>query len=516
MNIVIPMAGHSRRFAEAGYSGPKALLQVDDKLMIEHVFDMFAADDSYYIVVNKQQCEEDPNLIEKLTSLAKNVSVKIIDAHENGPVYSALQINEINDDEQVIISYCDFTVHWDYSKFLRSIEFADGAIASFRGFHPASFGDTYYAYMRTEGNRMLELREKNSFTDNRMDEPASVGIYYFKSWALFKKYAKRYDEKDNNILPELYVSLIYNEMLDDGLDVQIYDVEHFICLGTPEDYEQYIFWYKYFSTTQDITIANKNNTPSINLVPMAGRGSRFVKFGYRTAKPLILVRGHPMVIRTVTSMPSADKTLYLARSEDLRKHPIEKTLNAYGESIFIGVDSTTTGQAATCLLAKEHLEHKGHLMIASCDYEHRYDVKAWEKILDDESIDGAVWTYRMEGGLVKNPSAFAYCETDENNFKITKIVEKQTISDSPHLDPLVIGTFWYRYADDFVVGASSMIDNGITVNGEHYVGTSINELISAGKKFVIFDVEQWISFGDPFELKILEYWEDYFDKVGMC
>ena len=31
------------------------------------------------------------------------------------------------------------------------------------------------------------------------------------------------------------------------------------------------------------------------VVPMAGRGSRFVNAGYRTPKPLIEVYGHPMI-----------------------------------------------------------------------------------------------------------------------------------------------------------------------------------------------------------------------------
>ena len=58
----------------------------------------------------------------------------------------------------------------------------------------------------------------------------------------------------------------------------------------------------------------------------------------------------------------------------------------------------------------------------------------------------------------------------------------------------------------------NLIENNITVNGEHYVGTSINYLVEHGKKIVIFDIEQWISFGDPFELKILEYWQDVFQR----
>ena len=90
--------------------------------------------------------------------------------------------------------------------------------------------------------------------------------------------------------------------------------------------------------------------------------------------------------------------------------------------------------------------------------------------------------------------------------------KKKTISDTPHLDPLVVGTFWFRRAKDFTDAAENLIENDITINDEHYVGTSINYLIEQGKKVVIFDIDQWISFGDPFELQVLEYWDEHFNN----
>ena len=93
-------------------------------------------------------------------------------------------------------------------------------------------------------------------------------------------------------------------------------------------------------------------------------------------------------------------------------------------------------------------------------------------------------------------------------------LNKSTISDTPHLDPLVVGTFWYRRAADFKAGANNLINNDIRINGEHYVGTSINHLIDKSLKFVIFDIEQWISFGDPFELQVAEYWDEYFLRLS--
>ena len=50
------------------------------------------------------------------------------------------------------------------------------------------------------------------------------------------------------------------------------------------------------------------------------------------------------------------------------------------------------------------------------------------------------------------------------------------------------------------------ISKNIRVNNEFYVGTSINQLIEAGKKVVCFPVEKFISFGDPFELNLYQYW----------
>ena len=118
---------------------------------------------------------------------------------------------------------------------------------------------------------------------------------------------------------------------------------------------------------------------------------------------------------------------------------------------------------------------------------------------------------------MKNPQAFAYCVLEEDGKTVSKIIEKNTISDRPEKDPLVVGTFWYRNSKDFLFGVENLIADNIKVNGEHYVGTSINSLIEKGKIFIIFDVEQWISFGDPFELKIFEYWEEFFeDHLHLC
>lgn len=512
MNVVITLAGHSRRFKERGYNIPKFLIEISGKTMIARVVEMFDDKDKFYFVLNEEQIKEHPQIESLLRSLAKRVEIIVIPSHEKGPVFSALQIDSIKEDEEVIVTYCDFLVTWNYKDFLREVRGYDGAVPSFKGFHPASFGHTYYAYMRiNDENEMLELREKNSFTDERHLEPASSGIYYFKEWSIFKKYANRVMNDGFENLKEGYVSLLFNPMAKDGLRILVNYVDKFICLGTPEDLEQYQFWSKYFEQNiEENTVCRKN---SVNLMPMAGKGSRFKDYGYRISKPLIQIQKTPMIVKACRSFPKADKWIFMPRLDDVEKFPLDKTLkNNFENYSIIPVDHNTSGQLATCKLSENQLVGDSDLFIASSDYETIFSKKKWNEILADKSIDVAIWTYRIGGNLTKNPKAFAYCVTEKNSNRVTKIVEKDVISDDPGSDPLVVGSFWFRSSKDFLQMADEVIEKNITVNNEHYVGNGINLMIKAGKKVVIFDIDQWISYGDPFELELFFYWEEFFNK----
>lgn len=243
------MAGHSRRFRQTGYSTIKPFIDINGKPMIERVCQMFSPNDEFLFVCNKDHLlnKDYRRVLENVVSLYHIVE---INPHEYGPVYSTLQAKDyISDEEEpIIITYCDFTMQWDYRQFLMKSAQYEGAMPVFRGFHPASLGNTYYAYVRhTEEMEMLELREKRSFTDNRVDEYASTGVYYIDSWKTFEKYAVELLKNKDDISTELYCSLLYNPMVRDGKRICLFEVEKFICWGTPEDLEEYFFWSEYFS-----------------------------------------------------------------------------------------------------------------------------------------------------------------------------------------------------------------------------------------------------------------------------
>ena len=248
MNVLITLAGQSKRFYNAGYKKPKFLLPIGSSTVISEVVKKFDDNDTFHFVLTEEQVTENHNLKDYIKNLRKNIHLNIIKSHNLGPVYSALQAKSIRDDSSIIISYCDFLIDWDYKKFKREIYGYDGAIVSFKGFHPSSFTGTLYCYLKIKNKLITELREKKSFTTKPSNEFASTGIYYFKNFGIFKKngYRALEDKKMVKKYKEIYVSLPYTYLLNEKTNILNFEVERFVSLGTPKDYEEFIHWLNFF------------------------------------------------------------------------------------------------------------------------------------------------------------------------------------------------------------------------------------------------------------------------------
>jgi NDP-sugar pyrophosphorylase family protein len=219
MHIIIPMSGKGSRFIEAGFTTPKPLVQIDQKPIIEHVCDLFPGEDKFTFICNTNHLAN-TNLKKVLQTIKPNSNILEIPNHKKGPVYAvSLAEKFIEDDEEVIVNYCDFGTYWDYKNFLKHTRDrnADGAIPSYKGFHPHMLGTTNYAFMRDKDQWMLEIKEKEPFTNNRMEEYASNGTYYFKKGLYIKKYFQDLMRQGINIKGEYYVSLVFNLLVKDSL-----------------------------------------------------------------------------------------------------------------------------------------------------------------------------------------------------------------------------------------------------------------------------------------------------------
>ena len=46
---------------------------------------------------------------------------------------------------------------------------------------------------------------------------------------------------------EFYVDDVLNQNIESGLNVKVFEVENYICWGTPDDYKTYQYWSEFFN-----------------------------------------------------------------------------------------------------------------------------------------------------------------------------------------------------------------------------------------------------------------------------
>ena len=512
------MSGYGERFRRAGYALPKPLIEIDQKPIIAHIIDMFPGEQDFIFVCNEDHlANPDWHMESILRQYCPTGQICAISPHSFGPIHAVLQVEHLIDPERpVVVNYCDFTCYWDWIYF-KDFVFktgCSGAIVGYKGFHPHSLGNTNYAYMREKNGWVQDIQEKQPYTNNRMEEFASSGTYYFASGKVMSDSFYFTMDQNMKISGEYYVSLAFKHLLSLNLPVAVYPLQHFMQWGTPEDVAEYNIWSSIFKRLIDID--DESNIPKGSLViPMAGLGKRFVKEGYSLTKPLISVSGKSMVAQATHDLPSAIHHVFVLRSDMLQYQEISDELKLiYPLAIIETVPSVTKGQACTALVGLKALQSEigsisGPITFGACDNGALYDSKAFQLLADNPDVDVIVWGNCGHVNAVRNPQMFGWINAD--NGRINEISVKKPLN-SPETDPIAIGTFTFRDSEDFQRVVENLITRDGRINGEFYIDSCINDAIKLGLCCHLFEVDNLISWGTPNDLKTFEYWQSCFHK----
>lgn len=516
IQLIIPMSGIGKRFIDAGYEQPKPLIEVDGSPIIKHVVDMFPGVENVTFIVNESHIST-TKVIETLKLIKPNCKIYTVpNENRKGPVDAVKQIFEhIDDDAETIVSYCDYGTAWNFDKFLETARTQnwDGGIPCYTGFHPHMLGSDNYAFCKEENNILIKIKEKEPFTNNKMEEFASNGTYYFKTGYLVKKYFKELIDLDLNLKGEFYVSLVYNLLVRDGLKIGIFEIEKMLQWGTPYDLEIYKGWSNYFNNIQK-TLTSADHKDTTLLLPMAGKGSRFSDQGYEQPKPLINVNGKPMIIQAVDCLPTTSNKIFICAEEQINKYNVDQILiNHFPNTSVVSVKKTTQGQACTCELGliQSNFDLNKPILISACDNGVLYNAENYQKLIDDDSIDVIVWTFRNNQTSKVKPNMYSWVDVDTHN-KVQFVSCKKFVHEDPLKTHAIIGTFFYKKAKDFLDGLKANYKENIRTGGEFYVDDVVNQNVKGGLNVVVFEVDNYICWGTPDDYKTYNYWREYFLK----
>lgn len=213
------------------------------------------------------------------------------------------------------------------------------------------------------------------------------------------------------------------------------------------------------------------------VVPMAGRGQRFVDAGYTLPKPLIPVHGIAMVDMVIANLrPDVPHRFhFLIQKDHADSYDLATRLSRRAPSCSVTVvDRVTEGAACTVLLARGLIESDDPLMIANCDQYIDANINAYLAALGD--ADGLIMTMHAD-----DPK-WSFVRRDDAG-RVVQVVEKEVVSHEA-----TVGIYNFRRGRDFVRAADDMIAADKRVNGEFYVAPAYDMLIGDGARIECFGI----------------------------
>jgi len=246
---------------------------------------------------------------------------------------------------------------------------------------------------------------------------------------------------------------------------------------------------------QESTPAWRDETLNV-LIPMAGAGSRFQQAGYTFPKPLIEVKGKPMIQVVVENLNIKANFIYVVQKEHRAKYNLDTLLNLITPGCkIVETEGVTEGAACTALLAKEYIDSENPLFFANSDQFCEWDSNEFLYKMNETNADGGIVSFRAT-----HPK-WSFAKIDEQGL-VTEVAEKNPISDIA-----TVGYYYWKNGSDFVKYSEQMIDKDIRVNKEFYVCPVFNQAIADGKEIRTFDIPKMWGLGTPEDLK--EYLENY-------
>lgn len=234
------------------------------------------------------------------------------------------------------------------------------------------------------------------------------------------------------------------------------------------------------------------------IMPMAGEGSRFLKEGWTTPKPLIELRGIPLFVRAIDSVAvegAVMKYSFIVRQEHIEHYHIDKQIRMIiPEANIFSVEKTTRGAVETCLIAESAINENDAVIVMDCDLEFRSKtyVDGIRTILN-QSVDEA------NGGMLvsfeSTEPRYSYAEVDENMI-VKRTAEKEVISTHA-----LCGAYFFSSARGFLKAAHRLMNEPVFTKPEYYVSLLYNYLLADGETVRLATMEEYYSYGTPEELK---------------
>ena len=243
------MAGAGQRFVDKGYTTPKPLIPIDRTPMVVRAAKSLPVADQWIFAVRSEHIRES-QIDERLNALISPTTiVPVAELTEGQACTCLLAMEHIEDNDWLNIGACDNAMVWNQERFQTLVEDpeVDALIWTFRN-NPAVLQDpSMYGWVDTNENGSVKrVSVKMPISDQPMKDHAVIGSFSFRRAGDFQRSADLLITQNRRIRNEFYVDELMNVAIEEGLRVHVFEVDYYVCWGTPQDLDLYRYWSGYF------------------------------------------------------------------------------------------------------------------------------------------------------------------------------------------------------------------------------------------------------------------------------
>ena len=187
-------------------------------------------------------------LIKKVKEQLPKINIKLIKSQTKGQASTCLLGLEKNDlQNPLLISACDNGVIYDYQKFktLTKDDSIDIIVWGSRNYPGALKNPEMYGWIKEKDNIVEKVFVKQVYKDPATD-PVLIGTFYFKKAEFFKRSAEYLIKSNETVNNEFYVDSSINKAINLGFKVAYFEVDFYLCCGTPNDLKTFNYWQNCF------------------------------------------------------------------------------------------------------------------------------------------------------------------------------------------------------------------------------------------------------------------------------
>ena len=242
LQVLMPMGGLGQRFRDVGVFTPKPLIEVGGIPMFKRALRSLAPypGAKQLTVIVRTDAEAEHALSSLVLDVESGAQIVPLGRDTRGAVETSLEARDVLDDDQpLIIMDCD--IAFESSDYFGQIDQAlaasaagdpnglDGLLLSFDSREPR------YSYAEVDsGGQVIRTAEKNPISSN-----ALMGAYFFtKASSFFEAAESLMSRPISAELPEYYVSLVFNELIEAGKNIGLARGD-FYSFGTPGELAEF-------------------------------------------------------------------------------------------------------------------------------------------------------------------------------------------------------------------------------------------------------------------------------------